>query len=124
MLAGTTARLGSLRVDRVLPAGAYGVVDWEQEDDDMNGGFRLDSSDPTAGGRFLHVLSRDDEVTSVVASNDGNKLGCAITLDDGTVITVRFNDGEIGGTLQIGAGSVMVLSPGVDPLPLLADGSR
>ena len=86
--------------------------------------MRGNSSDPAAGGRFLHVLSRDDEVTSVVASNDGNKLGCAITLDDGTVVTVRFNDGAIGGPLQIGAGSVVALTPGVDPLPLLADGSR
>jgi hypothetical protein len=127
VISGTTARMGSLRVDRVLPAGAYAVLDWNDldpdlppEEEEFTGGWRLDSTDAAGGGRFLHVLGQDSEITSVVASDSGTQLGVTITLTGGATITVRFEDDAPGATLQLGAAPPITLSAGVDALPILA----
>ena len=100
------------------------VVDWTA-DDDMNGGWRVDVVDASAGGRsrFLHVLSLDGAATGVGASDDGTRSGVGITLAAGGSVVVRFENDAWGGSLQLldaGGGVVLdaTLESGVEALPV------
>ncbi|MBI5488223.1 MAG: hypothetical protein HY905_12895 [Deltaproteobacteria bacterium] len=104
------------------------VVDWTT-DDDMNGGWRVDVADDSAGGRsrFLHVLSLDGAATGVGSSDDGTRSGAGISLAAGGSAVVRFENDGWGGTLQLldaGGGVVLevVLESGVEALPVLEGG--
>ena len=83
-----------------------------------------DIADGTELAAELAARHGANSVTSVIADHSGSKLGCTVTLSDGSSFTVRFESGAPGATLQLGAQPAITLSQGVDVLPLLADGSR
>lgn len=78
---------------------------------------RVDLVETGAGGKseFLHVVSLDGSVTTAVASNANGQTGTAITLADGRVVTLRFNQSGRGGTIEIKSAGGAVLES--RPLP-------
>jgi hypothetical protein len=116
-----------LEILPVVPANpSAAIVDWTS-DPDMNGGFRLDLSDPDGGAspRFLIVLAPPGAVMSATPSSEGNALGVDIMFASGAAASVRFDRDAIGGVLTLdGSGGELLfdgpLEPGVDELPLLA----
>ncbi len=66
---------------------------------------RVDVTDSASGNSslFLHVMGLDGAVTSSVRADAAGQTGATITLADGRVATVRFNNTTAGGTLEIRA---------------------
>lgn len=117
-LAGDAA---TLVIRRISPDDAdSSVFDWTV-DDDMSGGFRIDTAhaSPDGASRFLHVLSTDGAVTAATPSHAGSQLGVELTLNGGDA-RVRFESDGPGGELVLD-GATIPLAPGVSPLPELAD---
>ena len=126
MLADTTATLAgdqaTLVIRRITPDDAdSSVFDWTV-DDDMNGGYRIDTAHAGLDGssRFLHVLSTDGAVTTAIASHAGSQLGVELTLAGNGMVRVRFETDSPGGELLLD-GAVIPLAPGVSSLPVLAN---
>lgn len=124
-LNGTTATItgsaATLVVRRIEPAdAASSVFDWTA-DDDMDGGFRIDSehADPGGSSRFLHVLSTDGAVMNAAASHAGSQLGVELTLAGNVMARVRFESDAPGGELVLD-GQTLPLAPGITALPELA----
>ena len=125
-LAGDQATLAgdqaTLVVRRIGPGDADTTVfDWTA-DEDMNGGYRIDTAHGGNGGssRFLHVLSTDGAVTAAIASDAGSQLGVELTLQGNTMARVRFETDGPGGELVLD-GVTVPLAPGVASLPELAN---
>ncbi len=131
----TVAAAGSNRLDvfRVSPTSAIvQTVNWSTVDsstidgDSMNGGYRVDVVDSSAGGSlFLNVLSTNGDVASVTASDASGQTGALITFADGRTALVRFSNDGPGGTLELKAPDASVvrsgaLPTGVQVLPLFA----
>lgn len=117
-----TGAEATLVVRRIAPDDASSsVFDWTA-DDDMYGGFRIDTehADPGGSSRFLHVLSTDGAVMNAVASHAGSQLGVAITLAGDVMARVRFEADAPGGELLLN-GQTIPLAPGVTQLPELAE---
>jgi len=126
MLAGPTATItgaaAALVVRRIEPDDASSsVFDWTA-DDDMNGGYRIDTAHASQDGssRFLHVLSTDGAVMNATASHAGSQLGVELTLAGDGMARVRFESDAPGGELLLD-GATLPLAPGVTALPELAD---
>lgn len=70
---------------------------------DDNGATRMDLVESGAGGasEFLHVIGLDGSVATAAASNATGLTGTIITLTDGRMVTLRFNQGSRGGTIEI-----------------------
>lgn len=128
VIAGAAATIASgpteLHLARVIPATATTTVfDWST-DDDMSGGYRLDTARAGGSNTFLHVLSFDDAVTSTVRSDASGRQGVTLTLTDGRTVTLRFSPTAVDTTLRIEGGpspAAMTLGPSVDSLPELSD---
>lgn len=125
-LADTTATIAgsqaTLVVRRIAPDDAdSSVFDWTA-DDDMSGGFRIDTAHASQDGasRFLHVLSTDGAVIGATASHAGSQLGVQLTLAGNVDARVRFETDSPGGELELN-GDTIPLAVGVSPLPELAD---
>jgi hypothetical protein len=77
--------------------------DWSQEMVSGATEHRVDIADSTGDSSyFLHVLSTNGAVTSApVADNAAGQIGAKFTLNDGRVVTVRFNTSGDGSQIQI-----------------------
>ncbi len=108
-----------LTTQRVLPASATASA--TALSGDFSGGFRYEEASAGGSVRHLHVLWLDGAVGSATAAAAGGRDGVAITLADGRTATVRFDTGQVGGTLSISGGSGgnvdATLAPGVASLP-------
>ncbi len=116
-----TGSAATLVVRRIAPDDASSsVFDWTA-DDDMDGGYRIDTDHASQDGssRFLHVLSTDGAVLNAVASHAGSQLGVEITLAGDTMARVRFEADAPGGELVLNGQSIP-LAPGIMALPELA----
>ena len=116
----------TLAVTPLFPASPSGeVLSWPALDEDMDAGFRLDVTDPAAGGqaRFLFLLAPGATATNVTPTSAAGTLGATLTFTDGTTAEVSFGADTAGGTLKITAGGSTVfdgpLTEGIDTLPLL-----
>lgn len=116
---------GTLAITPLFPAGPDGqVLDWPALDTDMNGGFRLDVTDPAAAGqaRFLMLLAEAGTVTEAAPASGAGTIGASVTFADGTVAEVAFGADDAGGTLKLTSGGSVVfdgpLPEGVDALSL------
>jgi hypothetical protein len=116
----------TLAVTPLFPASPSGeVLSWPTLDEDMDAGFRLDVTDPAAGGqaRFLFLLAPGSTATNVTPTSGAGTLGATLTFTDGTTAEVAFGADTAGGTLKITAGGSTVfdgpLTEGIDTLPLL-----
>lgn len=125
-LAAATATLAgdqaTLIVRRIAPVDAESsVFDWTA-DEDMNGGYRIDTTyaSPDGSSQFLHVLSTDDAVLSATASDAGSQLGVEVSLAGGATARVRFEADSPGGELVLDSATIP-LAPGVSTLPELAE---
>ncbi len=83
---------------------------------------RVDVTDAGSDGssEFLHVAGLDGSVSQAVASNAPGQTGTAVTLSDGRVVTVRFNQNSRGGTIQIRSAGGAVLESGALPVAVQA----
>jgi hypothetical protein len=116
---------GALEVTPLFPETPDGVVlDWPSLDGDMNGGFRLDVTDPAAGGqaRFSMLLSTKGNVVDVTPTSSAGSISATITFDDSASAEVAFGADTAGGTLKLTSGGVVLfdgpLPEGIDMLPL------
>ena len=117
----------TLAVTPLFPASPPGqVLDWAALDEDMNGGFRLDVTDPGAGGqaRFLFLLAPGQAAESVVPTSGAGTVGATLTFADGTVAEVAFGQDTAGGSLKLtppgGTAFDGALPSGVQTLPLFS----
>ncbi len=113
-IAGTQS---TLAVTPLFPASPSGqVLDWPSLDADMDGGYRLDVTDPAAAGhaRFLFLLAETGTVEGAAPLPGAGTLGAAVTFTDGTIAEVVFGDDSAGGTLKLTSGGVVVFD---GPLP-------
>jgi heparinase II/III-like protein len=101
----------SLTVERAAPAGATSSKHDFSRDGDFTAGFRLDEALAGGDNRFLHVISLDGSVDSVMPGSDGAALSV-----DGKAVTVQFSHDGVGGALSINGAST-TLGIGVEPLP-------
>jgi len=101
--------------------------DWSEEMLPDATEHRIDIADSTGDtSYFLHVLSTNGSVVGTPSANNaGNQVGTTFTLNDGRIVTVRFNTTADGGTIHIGKpdGSVFddSLPITVQTLPLFAN---
>lgn len=112
----------SLVVHRVTPSSAsVDVTAWSTVDADHRGGYRLDVADTAWAGRsrMLHVLSIGGGVTAVSMADQAGRRGVRIEASGGRVVTVRFDEDVIGGTLEDATGT-STLGEGVAEPPLFA----
>lgn len=119
--------LGALRITPLFPSSPISdVLDWPSLDGDMDGGFRLDVTDPAAAGhaRFLMVLSDGNTLSAATPMSGAGTFSASLTFSDGTTALVSFGDNTMGGTLTLTKGGNTLfdgaLSAGIDDLPLLA----
>lgn len=126
---------GANRIDlrRILPAAGTPVTTlWKVANSKdyaaASTSARVDLVETGAGGRseFLHVAGLDGAVTQAIASDAPGQSGTAITLADGRVVTLRFNQASRGGTIEIrAAGGALLesrtLPTGVEPPPVYAN---
>jgi len=82
-----------------------------------NTATRFDVVEPGAGGssEFLHVIGLNGSATQAVASNAAGQTGTSVTLADGRVVTVRFNQNSRGGTIEIRSAGGAILESGALP---------
>ncbi|RYG17641.1 MAG: hypothetical protein EON96_06410 [Caulobacteraceae bacterium] len=78
---------------------------------DANPATRMDVIDATGGTRsdFLHVIGLDGAFTRAERSDAGGQIGATVTLADGRVAIVRFNQNSQGGTIEIRSSTGAVL---------------
>ncbi|MEP9358152.1 hypothetical protein [Sphingomonas sp. KR3-1] len=116
--------IGANRFDmwRILPtAGTPATTLWRTVNSTdftaTNTAVRVDLVETGAGGssQFLHVAGLDGAVSQAVASNAAGQTGTAITLSDGRVVTLRFNQAGRGGTIEIKSAGGAVLESGALP---------
>lgn len=127
--------IGANRLDmrRILPAGGTPATTlWRTANSadfvTESTAARVDLIETGAGGRseFLHVIGLDGAVTQAIASDAAGQTGTAITLADGRVVTLRFNQNTRGGTIEIksAGGAVLesrALPTGVEAPPVYAN---
>jgi hypothetical protein len=67
----------------------------------------------SGASEFLHVFGLNNAASAAVAANATNQTGVMVTLADGRIAIVRFNQGSRGGTLEIKAsnGTSLVSMP-------------
>jgi hypothetical protein len=122
----TVSASGStLTVHAILPlASALRVADWKT-DSDMLGGFRFEAVDSAGtSSLFLHVVSLDAAVATVVGDDIAGQHGVKLGLKDGGTATVRFGDATPGATVEWTRANGTQVTSGprtlaVETLPLL-----
>ncbi|MDG2535465.1 hypothetical protein P6144_17520 [Sphingomonas sp. HITSZ_GF] len=130
----TSLVIGASRFDmlRIVPAtGTPTTTLWKSAnatDFATSTAARVDLAEAGAGGssEFLHVIGLDGAVAQAVAANAAGQTGTAITLADGRVVTLRFNQNSRGGTIEIksAGGAVLesrALPTGVEAPPIYAN---
>jgi hypothetical protein len=101
-----------LRVLRVLPDVDPALVDWNADERDITGGYRIELRAATGPATFLTVLSIDGAVRS---ADPFGALGVEIELDDDGVVTIDFEAGVV--TID---GASTTLAPSLAELPVFA----
>jgi hypothetical protein len=118
-ISGATATISNaghaLKVQKIS-GGTMSVTSMPSIDSDYSGGFRLDESMPGGDNRYLHVLSIDGAISSVVAAGDPAHPGVTIQLANGHSATVTFVRDAPGANLVLD-GIAHSLAAGVDALP-------
>jgi hypothetical protein len=118
-ISGATATISNaghaLKVQKIS-GGTMSVTSMPSIDSDYSGGFRLDESMPGGDNRYLHVLSIDSAISSVVAAGDPAHPGVTIQLANGHIATVTFVRDTAGANLVLD-GNPHSLAAGVDALP-------
>ncbi|APR81524.1 Fibronectin type III domain protein [Minicystis rosea] len=116
---------GTLRITPLYPASpTAAVLDWPSLDSDLNGGYRLDVSDPAAGGktRYLMLLAPGGNVSSSTPVPGATTVGATLSFSDGTTAEVSFGKDTAGGTLTLSSSASLLFEgalPGtIDTLPL------
>jgi len=114
-----TGAHGTLVATRVLPATATTTLAaWPTLNSDVSAGHRLAWR---GAGPFLVVLSTDGDVLSAVGNDATGQRGVELSLNGGRSATVRFFEGQRGGTLQLRATGAptrdVTLTPSVMALP-------
>ncbi len=109
-----TGNVNTLKVDRILPTSGVttSVFNWHTSSSDYDDGYRLDETVAGGDNKYLHVLSINNSVSSVAASDAGGLVGVEITLADGRTATVRFSPLYNGtpGQLIIQGGGITTVS--------------
>ena len=101
------------------------VLAWPALEAEMSGGYRLDVSDPAAGGkaRFLMLLAPGGTIESSTPMSGAGTIGVSVAFSDGTSVEVVFGEDQAGGTLKLTAGGSTVfdgpLPETIGTLPLL-----
>jgi hypothetical protein len=118
-ISGATATISNaghaLKVQKIS-GGTMSVTSMPSIDSDYSGGFRLDESMPGGDNRYLHVLSIDSAISSVVAAGDAAHPGVTIQLANGHIATVTFVRDTAGANLVLD-GNPHSLAAGVDAQP-------
>lgn len=83
---------------------------------------RVDVVDPAPGNssEFLHVIGLDGAASLAERSDAPGQTGAAVTLADGRVVTVRFNQNSSGGTISIRSAGGGMLESGALPTSVQA----
>ncbi|MFV8754538.1 hypothetical protein ACNOYE_28650 [Nannocystaceae bacterium ST9] len=115
----------SLAITSLFPANPEGeVLTWSALDPDMLDGYRLDVTDPGAGGqaRFLMLLAADGTVLDATPVSGNDTIGASLAFDEGTEVEVAFGVDAGGGSLVLTSEGGVVfdgaLAEGIDALPL------
>jgi hypothetical protein len=130
----TTVVIGSNRLNmrRIFPAaGTPTVTLWKGVSSEYAASpnaARYDLVQSGSGGssEFLHVIGLDGSASQASPASAAGQTGTVVTLADGRVVTVRFNQTSRGGTLEIKSpsGAVLVsraLPTGVQTPPIFAN---
>jgi hypothetical protein len=83
---------------------------------------RVDVVDPAPGNssEFLHVIGLDGAASLAERSDAPGQTGAVVTLADGRVVTVRFNQNSSGGTISIRSAGGGMLESGALPTSVQA----
>ncbi|MFN0185335.1 MAG: hypothetical protein ACKVQR_16100 [Aquabacterium sp.] len=111
-----TAWNGSSQLDvrRLAPTGLTSqVLSWPAIDPDVEAGSRVDVAHTTGNGSvFLNVIGADQAYGNAVRSDQTGQTGAVITLANGDVATLRFNNASTGGTIDVRTSGNVVKTSG------------
>jgi hypothetical protein len=105
----------TLKIQKIS-GGTMSVTNMPSVSSDFAGGYRLDETMPGGDNRYLHVLSIDGSVSSVVSAGDAAHPGVTVHLANGHNATVTFVRDTTGATLVLDS-TTRTLGVGVDSLP-------
>lgn len=118
-----TAQGHRLDVTRLVPAGLpWSVTPWPQLSTDLKGGYRAEATDSSGDtSLFLHVLGADGAFQQARVFDASGRTGVSISLVDGRVVALRFDNSTPGGRIDIrdAAGSMLLEEALPDTVELL-----